>query len=218
MMKTDIEIAQECTMEPITKVAEKAGIPEEYLEQYGKYKAKIDYNFLKKSDKKDGKLILVTAINPTPAGEGKTTTVAGPSGVGKSSMLNALTKDYKMETGAISEKIGRGKHTTRHSEIFNIDSNSYVFDTPGFSSLFVPGMTKEKLQYCFPEMPQYEPECRFTGCAHINEPDCGIKNALEQGKIARERYENYVLLYKELEQLEKNKEKYSYPMKVDIRI
>ena len=204
-MKTDIEIAQECTMEPITAIAEKAGIPDEYLEQYGKYKAKIDYNFLKKSQNKDGKLILVTAINPTPAGEGKTTTVAGPSGVGKSSMLNALTKDYKMETGAISEKIGRGKHTTRHSEIFNIDSNSYVFDTPGFSSLFVPGMTKEKLQYCFPEMPQYEPECRFTGCAHINEPDCGIKNALEQGKIARERYENYVLLYKELEQLEKNK-------------
>ena len=135
--------------------------------------------------------------------KGKSTVFAGPSGVGKSSMLNALTKDYKMETGAISEKIGRGKHTTRHSEIFNIDSNSYVFDTPGFSSLFVPGMTKEKLQYCFPEMPQYEPECRFTGCAHINEPDCGIKNALEQGKIARERYENYVLLYKELEQLEK---------------
>ena len=63
-MKTDIEIAQECTMEPITEVAERAGIPEEYLEQYGKYKAKIDYNFLKKSDKKDGKLILVTAINP----------------------------------------------------------------------------------------------------------------------------------------------------------
>ena len=77
MMKTDIEIAQECMMEPITKVAEKAGIPEEYLEQYGKYKAKIDYNFLKKSDKKDGKLILVTAINPTPAGEGKTTTSIG---------------------------------------------------------------------------------------------------------------------------------------------
>ena len=77
MMKTDIEIAQECMMEPITKVAEKAGISEEYLEQYGKYKAKIDYNFLKKSDKEDGKLILVTAINPTPAGEGKTTTSVG---------------------------------------------------------------------------------------------------------------------------------------------
>lgn len=77
MMKTDIEIAQECTMEPITKIAEKAGIPDEYLEQYGKYKAKIDYNLLKQSDAKDGKLILVTAINPTPAGEGKTTTTVG---------------------------------------------------------------------------------------------------------------------------------------------
>ena len=76
-MKTDIEIAQECTMEPITAIAEKAGIPDEYLEQYGKYKAKIDYNFLKKSQNKDGKLILVTAINPTPAGEGKTTTSIG---------------------------------------------------------------------------------------------------------------------------------------------
>ena len=76
-MKTDIEIAQECTMEPITAIAEKAGIPDEYLEQYGKYKAKIDYNFLKKSQNKDGKLILVTAINPTPAGEGKTTTTVG---------------------------------------------------------------------------------------------------------------------------------------------
>ena len=76
-MITDIEIAQECTMEPITAIAEKAGIPDEYLEQYGKYKAKNDYNFLKKSDKKDGKLILVTAINPTPAGEGKTTTSIG---------------------------------------------------------------------------------------------------------------------------------------------
>ena len=83
-MKTDIEIAQECMMEPITKVAEKAGIPEEYLEQYGKYKAKIDYNFLKKSDKEDGKLILVTAINPTPAGEGKTTTTVGLADAGRS--------------------------------------------------------------------------------------------------------------------------------------
>ena len=75
--KTDIEIAQECTMEPITAIAEKAGIEEKYLEQYGKYKAKIDYNLLKESDKPNGKLILVTAINPTPAGEGKTTTTVG---------------------------------------------------------------------------------------------------------------------------------------------
>ena len=75
--KSDIEIAQECTMEPITKIAEKAGIDDKYLEQYGKYKAKIDYNLLKESDAPNGKLILVTAINPTPAGEGKTTTTVG---------------------------------------------------------------------------------------------------------------------------------------------
>ena len=75
--KSDIEIAQECTLEPITKIAEKAGIDDKYLEQYGKYKAKIDYNLLKETEGKDGKLVLVTAINPTPAGEGKTTTTVG---------------------------------------------------------------------------------------------------------------------------------------------
>lgn len=137
--------------------------------------------------------------------KGKNTVFAGPSGVGKSSMLNALTKDYKMETGAISEKIGRGKHTTRHSEIFNVDNNSYVFDTPGFSSLFVPGMTKEMLQDCFPEMAEYKNKCRFVGCAHVNEPDCCVKEALDSDKIARERYDNYVLFYKELEQMEKQR-------------
>ena len=79
--KTDIEIAQECEMKPITEIAAKAGIDDKYLEQYGKYKAKIDYNLLKESDKKDGKLILVTAINPTPAGEGNTTTTVGRRGV-----------------------------------------------------------------------------------------------------------------------------------------
>ena len=120
-------------------------------------------------------------------------------------MLNALTNEDKMETGKISEKIGRGKHTTRHSEIFNMDKESYIVDTPGFSSMFVPGMTKEKLQDCFPEMAQYEPECKFGGCAHINEPICGVKEAVNLGKISKTRYENYILLYKELEEMERNK-------------
>lgn len=135
--------------------------------------------------------------------KGKSTVFAGPSGVGKSSMLNALTKDYTMETGAVSEKIGRGRHTTRHSEIFRIDENSYVFDTPGFSSLLVPGMTKEKLEDCFPEFNEYMNQCRFVGCAHISEPDCAVKVALQNGNISDSRYDNYKLMYEEL----KNKER-----------
>lgn len=134
---------------------------------------------------------------------GKSTVFAGPSGVGKSSMLNALTKDYKMETGSVSEKIGRGKHTTRHSEIFYLGDNTYVFDTPGFSSLFVPGMTKERLEDCFPEIGQYTNQCRFVGCAHINEPDCAVKEALKERLIHVERYENYKMMYNELKEKEK---------------
>lgn len=133
----------------------------------------------------------------------KTTVFAGPSGVGKSSMLNALTKDYTMETGSVSQKIGRGRHTTRHSQLFEIDENSFVFDTPGFSSLFVPGMNKEKLEDCFPEFGNYMEQCRFIGCAHVNEPDCAVKEALERGEISTSRYENYKLMYQELKEKEK---------------
>lgn len=135
--------------------------------------------------------------------KGKSTVLAGPSGVGKSSMLNALTKDYKMETGSISEKIGRGKHTTRHSEIFYLGEGTYVFDTPGFSSLFVPGMTKETLEDCFAEFVPYTKKCRFVGCAHIKEPDCAVKEALGEGVIDKNRYENYRLMYNELKEREK---------------
>ena len=135
--------------------------------------------------------------------QGKSTVFAGPSGVGKSSMLNALTKDYTMETGQVSEKIGRGKHTTRHSEIFPIGDATYVFDTPGFSSLFVPGMTKEELERCFPEMMKFTNQCRFVGCAHINEPDCCVKEAAANGEIAESRMQNYTLMYEELKEQEK---------------
>lgn len=134
--------------------------------------------------------------------KGKSTVFAGPSGVGKSSMLNAIKEDAVMETGDISEKIGRGKHTTRHSEIFKTDEDTYVFDTPGFGSLFIPGMTKEKLEDCFPEFSLYTNECRFIGCAHLNEPDCAVKEALEEGKIDISRYESYKAFYEELKEQE----------------
>ena len=130
--------------------------------------------------------------------KGKTTTVAGPSGVGKSSLINLLSPEAEMETGDISRKIERGKHTTRHSELFALDENTFICDTPGFSSIYLPEMEKEELGIYFPEIAEYEPFCRFQGCAHIHEPGCGVKEALEEKKISPIRYENYNLLYEEL--------------------
>lgn len=137
--------------------------------------------------------------------KGKTSTVAGPSGVGKSSIINLLQSDIQMETGDISEKIERGKHTTRHSELIAIEEETYIFDTPGFSSLYVTDMEKEELKDYFPEFAQYEEGCKFLGCVHVNEPVCGVKDALKEGKISQSRYDNYKLLYEELKENEKRK-------------
>lgn len=135
--------------------------------------------------------------------KGKTTTVAGPSGVGKSSLINQLQDTVYMETGKISEKIERGKHTTRHSEIIPLGDDSYIMDTPGFSSMDIPGFEKEDLWTCYPEFMEHEPYCKFQGCSHINEPNCGVKDALAEGKISQVRYDNYVLLYNEMKQIKK---------------
>lgn len=134
---------------------------------------------------------------------GKTTTVAGPSGVGKSSLINQLAPKAHMETGAISEKIERGKHTTRHSEIIALGEETFIVDTPGFTSLDISEITKEELGNYYPEFVQYEPYCKFSGCAHISEPSCGVKNAVEEGKISRVRYENYKVLYQELKEIKR---------------
>ena len=136
--------------------------------------------------------------------EGKTTTVAGPSGVGKSTLINLLAPEVQMETGEISEKIQRGKHTTRHSQLILLNEQTYIFDTPGFSSLAVDFLEKETLGTLFPEFVKYEQNCRFTGCSHIGEPVCGVKEALAEGKISQSRYNNYVQIYNEL----KDKRKY----------
>ncbi len=128
----------------------------------------------------------------------KTTTVAGPSGVGKSSLINELQSGIHMETGDISTKIERGKHTTRHSELIAIEENTYILDTPGFSSLGLFDMEKEELASFYPEFLKHECYCKFAGCAHISEPVCGIKEAVEAGEISALRYENYKLLYEEL--------------------
>lgn len=129
---------------------------------------------------------------------GRTTTVAGPSGVGKSSLINCLQSGTVMETGEISAKIERGRHTTRHSELIALEKDTYILDTPGFSSLGLFDLEKEQLAAYYPEFQRYEALCRFSGCSHMAEPQCGVKQALEQGLISRLRYENYCLLYEEL--------------------
>lgn len=132
--------------------------------------------------------------------KGKTTVLAGPSGVGKSSLINMMQPNAKMETGSVSEKIKRGKHTTRHSELIYIESKTYLMDTPGFSSLYINEIDKEELKAYFVEFSEFEDECRFNGCLHLNEPGCAVKNAVAGGIISQLRYDNYVLLYQELKE------------------
>ncbi len=145
-----------------------------------------------------------SALDHTGIGEirqcltGKTTALAGPSGVGKSSLTNLLMPEAKMETGAVSEKIRRGRHTTRHSELFCLDRDTYLMDTPGFSSVFVDEMEPEDLKELFPEFEPFRENCRFPGCVHMGEKVCGVKTAAREGRISRSRYENYRLFYKEL--------------------
>ncbi len=135
---------------------------------------------------------------------GKTTVVAGPSGVGKSSLINLLQPEARMETGSISRKIARGKHTTRHSELIYLEEGSYIMDTPGFSALYVNDFEKEELRLYFREFALFEGDCRFNGCSHVHEPECAVKKAVEEGKIHRSRYENYLEMYREL----KDKKRY----------
>lgn len=149
-------------------------------------------------------MVFTSALEEENVGElkqllhGKTTAIAGPSGVGKSSLINIFQPKANMETGSISEKIERGKHTTRHSELIWIEDNTYIMDTPGFSSLYTNDFEKEELKYYFREFEDYEGQCKFLGCDHIHEPGCKVKEALEEGKIHPIRYKNYLDMYQEL--------------------
>lgn len=127
---------------------------------------------------------------------------SGPSGVGKSSLMNAVQPDFKLATGEISEKLKRGKHTTRHAEIYKLSSGGYVVDTPGFSSFELNGIGEFELKEYYPEIKKFDSGCRFMDCLHMKEPDCVIKEAVQEGVISQIRYNNYVKL---LEEIKKNK-------------
>lgn len=133
----------------------------------------------------------------------KTTVFAGPSGVGKSSILNLIQSETVLETGSVSEKIGRGKHTTRHAELMCFHDDSYVVDTPGFSSLVIEHIDQDQLKYYFREFDLFEPYCKFKGCNHINEPQCGIKDAVNDGDISESRYVSYTQLLNELKDIKR---------------
>ena len=136
--------------------------------------------------------------------QNKISVFAGPSGVGKSSLINAPFAHIKMETGEISKKIQRGRHTTRHAELIQIGQQSYIVDSPGFTSLYLEGITTETLQYYFKEFQPYVHKCYYTGCSHIHEPDCVVKEQLNKN-ISEIRYHRYVTIYEELEEKERKK-------------
>ena len=136
--------------------------------------------------------------------EGKLTAFTGNSGVGKSSILNRLAPELRLETGEVSEKLGRGRHTTRHVELYRLGQDTYVADTPGFSSFDTDQMElilKENLQYAFPDFGQFIGKCRFDDCSHRREPDCAVRAAVEAGDIEKSRYESYLKLYEKSSQI-----------------
>ena len=135
--------------------------------------------------------------------KGKVSILAGPSGVGKSTIVNALDIDVSVKTGEVSNKIDRGKHTTRHVELFEIKSGGYIADTPGFTALGIETIISDKLKNLYPEFQESASKCRFTGCTHISEPDCGVKETLNDDKIDKGRYERYIEIYKTIKENER---------------
>ena len=150
----------------------------------------------------------VTGEGLEEAGEilrGKTSILAGPSGVGKSSLINIFAPEAQMETGITSKKLGRGKHTTRHTELFMAGENTFIMDTPGFTSFEAAEMEKEELKSYYPEFYPFEGSCRFAGCVHVNEPGCPVKEAVSEGRIHEERYRSYLQLFEEIKEAEKRR-------------
>ncbi len=133
--------------------------------------------------------------------KGQTTVFAGPSGVGKSTLLNTIEKGLSLETGGMSQKIKRGKHTTRHVELIPLSIGGFVLDTPGFTSLQLEGIDKDELKHYFREFIRFEGLCRFKGCSHTHEPGCMVKQALDTREILKPRYDSYITYYNQLQDI-----------------
>lgn len=130
--------------------------------------------------------------------EGRSVALGGPSGVGKSTILNNVMGYESAETGTVSDKTGRGRHTTRHVEIFELENGTNLYDTPGFTSLELPQLEITELGLLFPEFRRYRGECKYADCIHVNEPDCAVKDALESEEISRSRYDSYIYMMEEV--------------------
>ncbi len=130
----------------------------------------------------------------------KSTVFSGPSGVGKSTTLNAIEPGLSLSTGEVSKKIGRGRHTTRFAQLLALSGGGYVVDTPGFSLAEFQDVSKNEIAYCFREFRSFAPNCKFSTCIHFKEPQCAVKNAVEEGMIAKQRYESYLDMLKEVDE------------------
>ncbi len=150
------------------------------------------------------RFITVSALTGEGIGElkdilrGRRAAFAGPSGAGKSTLINILIPEADTETGRVSAKTGRGRHTTRRVEIFRLSSGGLIYDTPGFTSFDLTGVSPEELDSLFPDFRNYTGRCRFDDCRHISEPDCAVREAVKSGLINSERYDSYVKIYSEL--------------------
>ncbi|MCE7794655.1 ribosome small subunit-dependent GTPase A [Salipaludibacillus sp. CUR1] len=177
----------------LSKIDLLSGEDSSLIEKYEEDYKKLGYEVLKTS------IYIEETLNQLkPYLSGKVSVFAGQSGVGKSSLLNALKPELNIETNEISKSLGRGKHTTRHVELIPLEEGGYVADTPGFSSLDFQNIETEELSQFFPEMLERINDCKFRACTHINEPSCAVKQAYKDGLIASHRYEHYAQFLDEI--------------------
>ncbi|HPJ22476.1 MAG TPA: ribosome small subunit-dependent GTPase A [Clostridia bacterium] len=172
------------------------------IEEIGRPYEKAGYSVIATNAKSGDGIDRLESMLP-----GRVALFSGQSGVGKSTLLNRIIGDYRMETGELSEKIGRGKHTTRHAEFIEADSG-FIVDTPGFSSLDPGLLDYTRIPYLYREFRKYEDKCRFGGCLHMNEPGCAVKEAVEENLISRDRHSRYVKIYMQAKEAETRRRGY----------